>query len=301
MTDKLMYAAPMEGLTGFAWRRAHYEVFGGADKYFTPFVVANQTHKFKTKELRDLTQNENNLVPQILTDKSEHFIWAAREMQGMGYNEINFNLGCPSATVTTRGKGSGILKTIDKLDEMLDQIYTELSDMKVSIKTRIGFSSKEEWDNIMAVYNKYPIYELIVHARLREEFYNGEADRDIFARTTADTGLKLIYNGDIETADDPAFTYPQGVMVGRGLLRDPSLFRQAKGGRAASREELRYFHQLLVEYYKSYMNGDGPVIHHLKSLWVYWSEMFEYNERDMKKLKKSKTMSDYMMAANAIL
>lgn len=295
--EKKYYAAPMEGLTGFAWRKAHHEVFGGADKYYTPFVVANQTHKFKTKELRDLTQEEENLIPQILTDKAEHFIWAARELKAMGYEEVNFNLGCPSATVVTRGKGSGILRDTEHLDIMLDEIYTALPDMKISIKTRIGFEDKSEWPAILDVYNRYPLHELIIHTRLRSEFYEGIADKDIFSETLSHTDIPLIYNGDITGDIDEDWS----LMAGRGLLRDPALFRKMRGGRDASKDELIRFHNELVRYYSGYMDGDGPVIHHMKSLWVYWGESFEYEDKVMKKLKKAKRMSEYMMAANEIL
>ena len=287
----------MEGLTGFAWRKAHQEVFGGADKYFSPFVVANQTHKFKTKELRDLTQDEDNLIPQILTNKAEHFIWAAKELKEMGYEEINFNLGCPSATVVTRGKGSGILRDIDKLDSMLNEIYTALPDMKISVKTRIGFEDKAEWPAILDVYSRYPIHELIIHTRLRSEFYEGNADREIFAETLLHTDIPLIYNGDVCSNINEDWN----LMAGRGLLKDPALFRKMAGGKDASKEELIHFHDELVRLYSSYMSGDGPVIHHMKSLWVYWGESFEYDERVMKKLKKAKSMSEYMMTASEIL
>lgn len=305
-----LYAAPMEGLTGFAWRKAHSQVFGnesnvfgGADKYFTPFVVANQTHKFKTKELRDLTQDEEKLVPQVLTDKAEHFIWAAGELKAMGYNEINLNLGCPSSTVVTRGKGSGALRDLSKLDEMLDQIFSSVScsDMEVSIKTRAGFADKSEWPEILAIYNRYPISELIVHPRLREDYYNGLADRELFAEALSSSPLKLVYNGDVYVPDDKAFTLDFDVMAGRGLLTNPALFRQVRGGAAASSDELRNYHDLLVEYYSQYMDGAGPVIHHMKSLWIYFSELFEYEEKTMKKLRKAKNLADYSAAAREIL
>lgn len=293
------YAAPMEGLTGFAWRKAHREVFGGADKYYTPFIVANQTHKFKTKELRDISQEEERLVPQILTDKAEHFIWAARELKVMGFDEVNFNLDCPSATVVTRGKGSGILRDAEKLDRILDEIYESLPDMNISIKTRVGFDDKDEWESILKVYDQYPVYELIIHSRLREEFYEGSADRKLFEESFNRTRLKLVYNGDIETAED-ALALGWDLMAGRGLLKNPALFREIKGGKKAAPEELKRYHELLLEYYLTYM-VPGSALHHMKSMWVYFEEGFDYDEKTMKRLRKAKNMNEYMAAAAEIM
>lgn len=301
MNNIKMYAAPLEGLTGFAWRRAHKEVFGGADKYYTPFLVANQTHKFKTKELRDLGQEEDNLVPQILTDKAEHFIWAAGQLKDMGYEEVNFNLGCPSGTVVSRGKGSGALKDIDNLDRMLDEIFNASLNIKISIKTRIGFDDKEEFPSLLGIYSKYPVHELTIHPRLRSDFYKGEADRKVFLEALKDSKLTLVYNGDINSFDDEAFGYGCSVMAGRGLIADPALFRKARGGASANIDELMDFHERLIEYYSGYMQGDGPVIHHMKEMWTYFENLFEYDEKTMKKLRKAKSLSEYRIAANAVM
>ena len=304
MTDKpVFYVAPMEGLTGYAWRKAHDEVFGGADKYYTPFIVANQTHFFKTREIRDLSNNEPKLIPQLLTDKAEHFIWGAEELKNMGFDEINFNLGCPSKTVVPKGKGSAILRDPDHLDRMLDEIFSSriASELKISVKTRIGFEYRSEWEKILEVYNRYPISELIIHARTREEFYNGQADRDTFMDTMEWSSHKLVYNGDVYLPDDEAFTNGWNVMAGRGLLRDPALFRKAKGGPDATVKELQKYHELLLGYYGEYMQGDQPVIKHVKSMWVYFAELFDYDEKTLKELKKARHMNEYMAAANEIL
>ena len=130
MNDKQLYAAPMEGLTGWLWRRVHHELFGGADKYFTPFLSPNANHSFQAKERDEIEPAHNEglpVVPQILTNSSEHFIWCARELHARGYGEVNLNLGCPSGTVTGKRKGSGLLAFPDELDRLLGEIFTALS------------------------------------------------------------------------------------------------------------------------------------------------------------------------------
>ena len=97
-----LYAAPMEGLTGYLWRQVHAALFGPADKYFTPFLSPNATRTFQRKELDEIDPAHNAglyVVPQLLTNRAEHFLWAAGELYARGYREINFNLGCPAGTV----------------------------------------------------------------------------------------------------------------------------------------------------------------------------------------------------------
>lgn len=296
-----LYAAPLEGVTGYVWRNAHRQIFGGADKYYTPFIAPNKHLCFQTKELRDITQEEENLVPQLLTFNAEHFIWAAREMQFYGYNEVNLNLGCPSGTVVAKEKGSGALRDPIRLNWFLDDIFEVLTDMKISVKTRIGLNSEEEWPAILAVFEQYPICELTVHPRLRVQQYKGLANRELFKDLMSSTKLPLVYNGDVYKEDDEAFSWGCPVMSGRGLITDPALFRKAKGGKAASREEFIAFHEALVEGYRGYMSGEVPLIHRVKELWSYMLASFETDDSVRKRMLKAKTYAEYAAVANDVL
>lgn len=175
MVDIKLYAAPMEGLTTYIWRRAQREVFGGVDKYFTPFLSPNGNLAFQQKELDEVTQGETDTVPQLLTNRGDYFVWAARELYAMGVREVNFNLGCPSGTVTAKRKGAGLLAYPEELDRCLEEVFAALPDMRVSIKTRIGKNDPAEWERLLAIYGKYPVSELIVHPRVQKEFYRGAA------------------------------------------------------------------------------------------------------------------------------
>ena len=317
---KKYYAAPMEGVTGFAWRKAHDQVFGGVDRYFTPFISPNQNLEFQTKELRDISQGEDKLVPQILTGKAEHFIWAAGELKARGFEEVNLNLGCPSRTVITKNKGSGLLRDINYLDHFLYDILDALPDMKISLKTRVGLHDTESWPALLEVFEKYPIYELIVHPRVSDLQYNGTADRKLFCSTLereskrqvlSDAALTLVYNGDVRTPDDEAFSYGCSIMAGRGLVGDPALFRKARalesGGQeaaakaAATSAELKEFHGILLETYRTYMPGDVPIIHRMKEFWFYYINLFRVPADAEKVLLKAKNMSDFINASNRVL
>lgn len=170
------YLAPMEGITGYIYRNAYEKFFHNIDKYFTPFIVANKSKSLKTKELRDVLPENNkcmNIVPQILTNDSEDFIITSKRLQQLGYNEVNLNLGCPSGTVVSKNRGSGFLALRDELDRFLEEIFT-LENMKISIKTRIGKDSPEEFYELIKIYNKYPLEELIIHPRTRNDFYGNK-------------------------------------------------------------------------------------------------------------------------------
>ena len=148
-----LYFAPMEGLTGYVYRNAHRACFGGVDKYFTPFLSPNQNHRFTAKEEKDVRPEHNegiSLVPQILTNRAEDFIWAAGEMKARGYREVNLNLGCPSGTVVSKYKGAGFLARQEALNRFLDQIFQEV-DLEISVKTRIGIAAPEEFPELPTV------------------------------------------------------------------------------------------------------------------------------------------------------
>jgi len=301
------YAAPLEGMTNYLWRNIHAPLFGGADRYFTPFVSPNATCKFQTKELDELTHNGGlPVIPQILTNSAEHFLWAARQMADMGYEEINFNLGCPSGTVTAKRKGAGMLSYPEELQRLLEEIFAGLpAGMRLSVKTRIGKESPEEWDRLLAIYNCFPLSELIVHPRVQKEFYRGRARRELMADTLSSTALPVCYNGDIFAPADAVQMekdYPalDSLMMGRGLMADPSLLRRIRGGERASREELRAYHNALWEGYRARLGGDLNAIYRMRELWNYLSGSFMDAESFLKKVRKAKTGSEYTAAVERL-
>lgn len=171
------YAAPMEGLTGWRWRQVQHEMFGGAALYVTPFVSPNGNFSFQRKELEEMDPERNRgipVVPQILTNRAEYFVWAAKECRSRGWEQVDLNLGCPSGTVTGKNKGAGLLRQPELLRQLLDGIFDALPDMKISVKTRIGWERAEEWPALLALLETYPICRLTVHPRVRTQFYKGD-------------------------------------------------------------------------------------------------------------------------------
>lgn len=242
-----IYLAPMEGVTDYVYRRVHHAHFTGVSKYFIPFISPTQDLCLTGRERRDVSP-ENNIgiptVPQVLTKRADHFLWAAQILLDMGYQEVNLNVGCPSGTVTGKGKGAGLLLDLPHLEGMLDEIYAH-TPMKVSIKTRIGFTDPMEFERILDLYSRYPVHELIVHPRTRMEYYKGLPHRDSYAAALSSTALPMVYNGDLFTAGDCAQLEQampsHALMIGRGLLANPALAREYAGGAPICAGELASF------------------------------------------------------------
>jgi len=253
-----VYFAPMEGVTDFVYRRVHHARFAGVSKYFIPFVSPTQDLCLTNRERRDVSP-ENNAgipaVPQVLTKRADHFLWAAQLLADMGYDEVNLNVGCPSGTVTGKGKGAGLLLDLPALEAMLDDVFAH-SPLPVSIKTRIGFIDPIEFERILELYARYPVRELTVHPRTRMEYYRGQPHRDVYAAAAADARLPLVYNGDLFTPEDcralEAAVPSRALMIGRGLLANPALAREYAGGARITSEELAAYVDDLTRAYAQY-------------------------------------------------
>lgn len=309
MADRLRCdCAPMEGLTGVQFRRVHSGCFGGIDRYYTPFIVPTQNHRFTRRDLRELLPERGSglrVVPQLLTKSPEDFLWAAGALADMGYREVNLNLGCPSGTVTAKGKGAGMLADPDGLERFLEAIFAA-APLEISIKTRLGMTDPAEFDRLVACFNRYPVKELIVHARVREDFYQRPVRREAFAAALAGCHMPVCCNGDLFTARQLAdfkeeFPTARAVMLGRGLAADPALARKAAGGAPASREELAEFLALLFESYCRDYGSRHAAMLRMKELWCYLWTLFDGEERCIRTLRKAKTAEEYEASAAVIL
>lgn len=294
------YFAPMEGVTGYIYRNAHAAYFNNVDKYFIPFIAANQHGGFSTRELHDILPEHNQgivVIPQVLTNNSADFIRTAKQLKGYGYDEINLNLGCPSGTVVAKGKGSGFLAQKEELERFLDTIFSE-SVTKISVKTRIGKDIPEEWYELIEIFNKYPMEELIIHPRVQKDFYKNKPNLEVFAEALATSQNQVCYNGDIFTAADfnkftERFPAVETIMLGRGLIANPGLISEITSGSPLDKEILKAFHDKLYADYQGILSGDRNVLFKMKEAWFYLIHMFSNNEKYAKKIKKSQRLPEY--------
>lgn len=300
------YLAPMEGITTYIYRNAYNHYFGGIDKYFTPFIASKKMNRRELNEILPEHNKNITVVPQILTNRSDEFLQIARKIAEYGYPVVNLNLGCPSGTVTARKRGAGFLSVPEELDRFLDEIYS-CSPLKISIKTRIGISSVDEWEQILGIYKKYPVEELIIHPRLQKEFYKFTPHKDAYAAAVAALpNIPLCYNGDITSPQSyeallDAVSQTDCIMIGRGILKNPALIAQLKAYESTAlftKDKLKAFHDELFEGYAAQMSGETPTLFKMKDLWTYLIESFAASDKHLKKIRKASNYSEYKIAVN---
>lgn len=301
------YFAPMEGITGYIFRRTHHRFFPGIDKYFSPFISPGSKKVMTPRERRDILPENNEgcrLVPQILTNKAQEFCQAARELWEYGYREVNLNLGCPSGTVVSKGKGAGFLEEPEKLDRFLAEIFENVQG-EISIKTRIGTENPEEFDTLLEIYKKYPVKELIIHPRLLKDYYKNQPDWKAFQKAGQKLDCPLCYNGDLFTLKrcrefTEQFPETQSLMLGRGLLRNPCLIRELKGEENLTKEKLKAFHDALCSEYEQVMSGNRSTLFKMKELWFYMGDLFPDSKKYLKKIKKTQKVTEYRQAVEEL-
>lgn len=301
-----LYFAPLEGITNYIYRNTHEEVFGGTDCYYAPFITPSDNEKINKKGLKDVLpeNNTSKVCVQVLTKDAESFLKFAKKIEAAGYDELNINIGCPYPTVVKKGKGAGFLLEPLEIDKFLYKIF-EQTEIKVSVKTRAGFYSTDELDDLMRIYNKYPLSLLIIHPRTREDFYNGEPDIEAFERAYNISTNKICYNGNIFKKEDfdcvtQKFHDLDSVMIGRGAVINPAVFREINGGEKLKTEELIYFSERLIENYRMTLRSDVFTMHKIKELWAYIIKNFPEEKKIAKAIKKANTVLDFMIAIKGL-
>lgn len=291
-----IYFAPLEGITGYVFRNAYEKYYGGIDKYFTPFISPHTKKLMDSREKRDILPDNNKglyVVPQVLTNCAEDLIDLANQLHDeYGYEEINLNLGCPSKTVTTKAKGSGFLEYPDRIEELFDR-YFKACDVKLSIKTRIGYYEVEEATKLLNMYERFPFEEVIIHPRLGSQVYKGTPYYDVFEEYLERTKHSLCYNGDINSPKDlqslsSKWEICDKFMLGRGLIARPGMLQDKNEW-----NRFKVFHDELVEGYYAYMCEDKNTLFKMKELWTWWAAMFSGKEKIIKKIKKASTLQEY--------
>ena len=288
--------APLEGITDSIYRKAHHAHFGGVDRYFMPFLSPTMHNTLTHKEDRELPMADSvtfQAVPQILTKVPADFLWAAQVCADRGYAEVNLNIGCPSGTVVSKGKGAGMLADTDHLDAFFNEIFSKCS-IPVSIKTRIGITEVAEFPKLVEIFNQYPIQELIVHPRTRKDFYKAPIHMDAFQYAYENCNAPLSYNGDVCSLDDISaiqsqFPRLERIMIGRGLVGDPGMLTPS----GTTAETLESFHTALTESYIKAFGSERNAMFRLKENWHHLICRFDGGEKLYKRLRKTTDIVEF--------
>jgi len=308
-TDKL-YLAPFQGITGMVFREVYTKYFKGIDKLFTPFFTG--VHKrsnlvTRSDELHETHHNQVPLVPQILSKDVDEIVRFANFCSEKGFKEINWNLGCPYPRVANKKRGSGMLPHPEMIDEILVKISNRMP-TQLSVKCRLGYNTSEEILDLIPIFNRFGISELIIHARIGKQLYKGDVDIRTFKECIDLCEKPIVYNGDIFSVEDWKefqidFSGINTWMIGRGLLIDPFLPGDIKDLPVPPFDRKRTIEKFVTDLYLAYrkrMNNRPQAINVMKELWSFLCYSFDRPDKIFNRIKKCKSFETYEQAVAGI-
>jgi tRNA-dihydrouridine synthase len=309
--DYTLLSSPLQGFTDFRFRNALNKYFGGIDTYYSPYIRLNGKLVIKPSYERDLLPENNvglEVIPQIITNDADEFLFVAKYVKELGYKELNWNLGCPYPMVTKSGMGSGLISNTEKINHILDRAHSE-SDIIVSMKMRLGYENSEEILNVLPILDTYPIKNIAIHARIGKQLYKGGVNLDAFQHCIDNTNHKLYYNGDITSVAkfremQQRFPSIDHWMIGRGLISDPFLPSMIKNNTLEYPENkmelFSAFHDTLYGIYSESLSGQTHILLKMYHLWEYFSATFSNPHKILKQIKKAQSIRNYEAAVASI-
>lgn len=309
--DTTLLSSPLQGFTDFRFRNAFHKYFGGIDTFYSPYIKLNGKLVVKGSYERDILPENNStlqVIPQIITNDAEEFLFVAKYVKQLGYNELNWNLGCPYPMVAKSGMGSGLICNTGRIDEILERAHNE-TDIIVSMKMRMGYDNPSEILDVFPILEKFPIKNIAIHARIGKQLYKGGVDLDSFQKCLDVSKHKLYYNGDITSVEKfrmlkERFPSIDHFMIGRGLIADPFLPSMIKNNTTEypkNRFEIfEEFHDTIYRDYDAYLQGPTPIKMKMLGFWEYFSESFSNPQKTYKKIKKAGNSKHYEEAVREI-
>jgi len=307
-----LYSSPLQGYTDFRFRNAFQKYFGGIDQYYAPYIRLNGKQEIKATNERDILPANNHslkLIPQLMTKDASEFIFIAKYVQELGYNELNWNLGCPYPMVAKRGMGSGILTYPEKIDDILSRVNAE-SDIRVSVKMRLGYESSDEILKVLPVLEKYSLEHITIHPRIGKQLYKGEVDLDAFESCIGQSKHLIMYNGDITSVQgfremQDRFPGIEHWMIGRGLIADPFLPAMIKADNDIYPENrfeiFSKFHDTLFSSYIEALSGPKHILLKMYHFWEYFIYLFPHPPKSLKRIKKVQNIEAYRKLVKQII
>src|SRR3954468_22584025 len=207
--------------------------YGGADLYFTEYFRVHATSNLERHILKSITQNPTGkpVIAQMIGNDIPSLVRTARELQAYPIAAVDLNLGCPAPVVYRKCAGGGLLREPDRVDSILGALRDAVK-IKFTVKTRIGFDSPAVFDELLPIFAKHSPDLLTVHGRTVHEMYRSEVHYDYIARAVAAVPCPVLANGNIYSAEKAhevlKLTGAQGLMIGRGAIRNPWLFHQIR-------------------------------------------------------------------------
>ena len=310
MSNTLL-SSPLQGFTDFRFRNAFHRYFGGIDTFYSPYIKLNGKLVIKGSYERDILPENNTtleVIPQIITNDAEEFLFVAKYVQQLGYKELNWNLGCPYPMVAKCGMGSGLISNTSQIEHILKRVHNE-TDIIVSMKMRMGYENPTEILDVFPILEQYPIKNIAIHARIGKQLYKGGVDLDSFQKCLDTSNQKIYYNGDITSVEkfrlmQERFPSIDHWMIGRGLIADPFLPSMIKNNTTEypknKLEIFEAFHDTIYQEYDAYLSGPTPIRMKMLGFWEYFSESFSNPQKTFKKIKKAGNSKNYEIAVKEI-
>jgi tRNA-dihydrouridine synthase B len=306
-----LLSSPLQGFTDFRFRNAFHRYFGGIDTFYSPYIKLNGKLVIKGSYERDILPENNTtleVIPQIITNDAEEFLFVANYVQQLGYKELNWNLGCPYPMVAKCGMGSGLISNTSQIEHILKRVHSE-TDIIVSMKMRMGYENPTEILDVFPILEQYPIKNIAIHARIGKQLYKGGVDLDSFQKCLDTSKQKIYYNGDITSVEkfrmmQERFPSIDHWMIGRGLIADPFLPSMIKNNTTEypknKLEIFEAFHDTIYQEYDAYLSGPTPIRMKMLGFWEYFSESFSNPQKTFKKIKKAGNSKNYEIAVKEI-
>lgn len=306
-----LLSSPLQGFTDFRFRNAFNHYFGGIDTFYSPYIRLNGKFKIKQSYENDLLLENNTtieVIPQIITNDAEEFLFVAKYVQSLGYKELNWNLGCPYPMVAKSGMGSGLICNTSKINDILHRAHNE-TDILVSMKMRMGYDNPTEILDAFEILDQYPLKNIAIHARIGKQLYKGPVDLDAFEKCLTGTKHKLYYNGDITSVAafkkiQDRFPSIDHFMIGRGLIADPFLPNMIKNNTTEYPENrwatFSAFHDTIYQQYDEYLSGPTPIQMKMLGFWEYFSQTTSNPQKTYKAIKKATNPVKYKQAVAEI-
>ena len=314
---------PFQGITDASFRNVFKRHFGGIDKFYTPFFTGihkdNHAKNLQGEEIDPSCNDVETLTPQILSSDAEEVLRFAKQCKQLGYKEINLNMGCPFPRVANKKRGCGLLPFPDKVEAMFGRVFEQI-DIGFSVKCRLGYSSPDEIDAVVPIFNRFPLSELVVHPRIGKQMYKGQADVERFKSLIPCVNAPLVYNGDIVSVDSfekiratvdgrrfDRLDDPRPInqfMLGRGVLANPFLAEEIRADALECEafdvvnapERAERLHAYVLDLYQDrlrHAGGSPKVLGRMKELWSYLMFSFDEPQAVWRRIKKTNALKEY--------
>lgn len=224
--------APMQDVTDLPFMQVMGK-YGAPDYFFTEFLRVHATSRLESHIVDSIVQHGTGrpVFAQLIGEEIEHMVRTVKLLESLPVAGIDLNLGCPAPKIYKKNVGGGLLRDPGKIDALLEALRESCS-LLFTVKMRIGFEDTRHFEAVIDSVNRHRIDLLSVHGRTVKEMYRSAVHYDWIARAQEQSECPVLANGNISTADESRRVLDKtrcaGVMIGRGAIRNPWIFRQIR-------------------------------------------------------------------------